>query len=214
MPTPETIIPYGFCHCGCGQKTSLASQTHRAYGHIKGEPIVFIHGHNARGIKRSPETSAKQVLRIRHGHARQSGPSPVWLVWAAMIQRCSDPNCQAFPRYGGRGIKVCDRWRLFENFLADVGERPAGKSIDRYPNNDGNYEPGNVRWATWIEQQNNRRNNRLIEWRGESYTLANLSRMLGVPRTLISDRLKLGWSVEDAVCMPITPKGRYAFRER
>jgi hypothetical protein len=76
-----------------------------------------------------------------------------------MIQRCTDPNCRQWKWYGGRGITVCDRWLVFENFLADMGERPEGKTLDRV-DPDGDYEPGNVRWATTKEQANNRRDSR------------------------------------------------------
>lgn len=74
-----------------------------------------------------------------------------------MIQRCANPNAHAYDRYGGRGIKVCARWLdSFEAFRADMGERPKGRTLDRFPDPDGNYEPGNCRWATWSEQQKNK----------------------------------------------------------
>jgi hypothetical protein len=81
-------------------------------------------------------------------------------TWIKMIQRCYDRQNPKYSYYGGRGIQVCDRWRDFRNFLAEMAERPAGMSIDRFPNNDGNYEPGNCRWATPKEQANNTRRSR------------------------------------------------------
>lgn len=97
-------------------------------------------------------------------------------IWNAMKDRCFNTNNHAYKYYGGRGITVCDRWKdSFENFLEDMGERPSKKhSIDRFPNNNGNYEPGNCRWATMIQQGRNKRDNRLNEEIAEQIRNANL----------------------------------------
>ncbi|MGY8988455.1 MAG: hypothetical protein ACKVG7_07840, partial [Flavobacteriales bacterium] len=106
--------------------------------------------------------------------------------------------------YGGRGISVCDRWRdSFENFLADMGERPSNEhSIDR-KDNDGNYEPDNCRWATKKEQGRNRRSNRILTFNNKTQTLIEWSEELGISSAVIRQRIKAsGWSIEEALTTP------------
>ncbi|UGB26341.1 hypothetical protein LPC10_01630 [Methylorubrum sp. B1-46] len=96
-------------------------------------------------------------LTLRHGHFRDRQRAATYHSWQSMIARCENPNHENFAYYGGRGIEVCPRWRAsFEDFLADMGERPPGRTIDRQDVN-GNYEPSNCRWATAVEQRANQR---------------------------------------------------------
>lgn len=97
---------------------------------------------------------------FNHGHCPASGPTPMYQSWAMMISRCTNPNVKRYVDYGARGIRVCDRWMSFANFLEDMGNRPEGKTLDRI-NNDGNYEPGNCRWATRDQQARNTRQSKL-----------------------------------------------------
>lgn len=122
-----------------------------------------------------------------------------------MRDRCANPKNKAFANYGGRGIRVCDRWQEFKCFYADMGDRPPGMSLDRI-NNDGNYEPGNCRWATRNEQWQNRRpfyKNRFIEFRGKRLGFCSWAREAGIPADTIKRRLKLGWSIDRALTQPV-----------
>jgi len=106
-----------------------------------------------------------------------------------------------FANYGGRGITVCERWRSFWNFLADMGERPPGTCLERI-NNDGNYEPENCRWATMAEQLLNRRNNHRLTVGNETLTITEWSRRSGLQWKTIAERIRRGWNAERAVQTP------------
>jgi hypothetical protein len=135
---------------------------------------------------------------FRHGHAARGKRSKAHGLWADMIQRCTNPNVAKYPIYGGRGIRVCERWREFANFLADMGEPPPGLTLDRIDTN-GNYEPGNCRWLDQRGQQNNRRNNRLLTFNGKTLGITEWSRRSGVYRHTIRRRLERGWPIERAL---------------
>lgn len=127
--------------------------------------------------------------------------SPEYIAWAQMIQRCHNSRSNSFSNYGARGISVCDKWReSFIDFLADVGIRPTkNHSIDRYPDNDGNYEPGNVRWATRRQQQRNTRYSKRVIYNGKPSCITDLAERAGVNRSLVYSRLKQGWTIDRAL---------------
>lgn len=125
-------------------------------------------------------------------------------VWHQMIHRCTNPRSGKWPRYGGRGICVCDRWRnSFDAFLADVGHRPSSRhQLDRI-DNDGHYQPGNVRWATPKQQSRNKSNNRIVAYGGESIPITEALERAEISRFCYYSRLSRGWSAEEALSIPV-----------
>jgi hypothetical protein len=122
-----------------------------------------------------------------------------------MITRCTNAKSNRWKYYGGRGVKVCERWLKYENFLADMGERPSSRhSIDRM-DVDGNYEPGNCRWATAIEQGSNMRTTRMVTAFGVSLSISAWARRTGVKASTIRHRLNKGLKPEDAVSLRARP---------
>lgn len=150
---------------------------------------------------------AKNISKARtvHGHARKGDKaSPTYSSWSSMLTRCTNPNCKAYPNYGGRGIQVCDRWKnSFENFLADMGEKPnKGMSIERL-DPDGHYEPGNCVWANARTQGRNRRNTKLTPeivkaLRAGELSVLDAEKTLGINRnTLYAAKVGRNWSDSD-----------------
>lgn len=129
--------------------------------------------------------------------------SRVYRVWQTMKERCTNPHNKSYARYGARGIKVCAEWtNSFENFLRDMGNPETGLSLERI-NNNGDYCPQNCKWASSLEQANNKRNNKLLEFNGKKQTLAQWSRELNFNYHSIKKRLLDGWHTERAFIEPI-----------
>jgi hypothetical protein len=177
------------CRCDCGGETTITAKVIRS-------------GH-------SQSCGCLQKERVSEANRTHQGSrTKLYKVWTAMKQRCHNPDDPGYHNYGGRGIEVCERWReSFEAFLADVGPKPSDKhSLDRFPNGNGNYEPGNVRWATWTEQMSNTRRTRHIEYGGETLTIKEWSVRTGIAYATLKQRLDNGMSPEAALTTPVLLK--------
>ena len=166
------------CRCLCGNTTIAPTS-------------ALIHG----------ERKSCGCLKRDYPPAKTHGKygSTAYRAWAGMKSRCTLSSQENYYLYGGRGIKACSRWQTFENFYADMGDPPQGMTLDRI-DNDGDYSPENCRWADVVTQANNKRNTRRITFSGVTLSLTQWSRIVGIHRTAIADRLdRGGWSIEDAL---------------
>lgn len=132
--------------------------------------------------------------RIKHGLSH----TPTHHVWREMRNRCTNPKNRAYANYGGRGITVCSEWSDFARFVEDMGLRPEGHQLDRIDNNSG-YSPTNCRWVLQQENLNNKRTNRILEFRGERLTIAQWAHALGFSYRTLNNRINRGWPVERAL---------------
>lgn len=179
------------CLCDCGNETAVMG------GNLSSGNTTSCGCHKLETLGNARRT---------HGKTR----SRLYKVWDGMKERCYNPKNGAFGRYGGRGIEVCDEWKhdfaAFEKWAFDNGYNPLasrGECTLERKNTNGNYAPENCCWATSVEQANNKRNNRLITFSGETKTLAQWSRSTGLPVTTVESRLnKHGWPVEKALTTP------------
>lgn len=183
---PGGTSPRWLCRCDCGVEK------------------VFLLANMVRGTTTS--CGCARTGPVKHGKVGTSE----YTTWASMLQRCYDPGCSSYSRYGGRGITVCDRWRHdFQAFFDDMGPKPTPRhSLDRFPDNNGPYSPSNCRWATPREQSNNTRRNVVLEHAGERHNLSEWAAIKGISRYALFMRLKHGWTVAEALDTPLRPDCR------
>jgi hypothetical protein len=147
-----------------------------------------------------------------HGHATESrGRTPTYRAWESMKRRCTNPAHQHYASYGGRGIDFCVAWKQFSTFLADMGDRPPNRTLERRDNN-GSYEPGNCYWATAKQQARNRRSSVLIEFQGRTQPVAAWCEELGLTYYTVLARLKAGYSPE--IAFRATRPGKFLIDSR
>jgi hypothetical protein len=173
------------CRCECGnqvvvQSSSLSTKRTKSCGCLLRDVMV--------------------AKLTKHGHAPyKRKPSPEYNSWRCMRERCRNSRNNRHKLYGERGITVCERWmNSFSDFLRDMGPRPPGTSLDRIDNN-GNYEPGNCRWATDEQQARNKRNSFRVTLNGQTYHANECAKIYGVNPGTFRDRLRHGWAVERAI---------------
>lgn len=190
-PTPPSTVVYWHCLCECGG-VARARASHLTRGNVK----------SCGCLTHSPITNERRRLAsTSHGRSKTAE----YKIWQAMKERCQNPRHKAYKHYGGRGIEVCTEWAgSFDAFYRFMGPRPSpAHSLDRFPDSDGDYTPGNVRWATQTEQCNNLRKNRHVVYRGGTMTVAQAARRAGVvPANTVYARLHGGWSETAAIETP------------
>lgn len=167
------------CMCSCGTTVEVVSHALTS-GHTK-----------SCGCWKDERNRGTQP---KHGHARRGVKrTPTYKTWQAMMTRCYNEKVKSFKDYGGRGIKVCDEWHLFENFFAYMGNRPEGMTLDRI-DSDKWYTPDNCRWATKIIQARNTKANRIVTFGGKQMTQAEFAEVIGLKQSTVSYRLQKGWT--------------------
>ncbi len=145
--------------------------------------------------------------RLEYHTSHGMSKTKVYSVWCSMIGRCENRSDKAYKNYGARGIKVCERWKKFENFISDMGDRPSNFTIERIDNN-GDYTPDNCVWADHHKQSRNKRNNRLYTVNGETKCLTDWAVDAGITYGAALGRLKRGWTIEEVISTPTLRRGK------
>lgn len=191
------------CLCDCGATKTVNASNLRNGG---SRSCGCLAGEWSKSMGSNPAFVAKRAAsQVRHGHKKRGNASPEYKTWLGMKARCERPTNKDYPRWGGRGIRVCDRWQDFAAFFADMGPKPSpSHSIDRL-DPDANYEPGNCRWATPAEQGGeNKRSNRPVIIDGVSYpTVTAACRAFNTPLSRMSMRLQNGHDIVSAITTPL-----------
>lgn len=137
-------------------------------------------------------------LRTTHGMSK----TRTFRIWSGIRERCHKPYSSRYQYYGARGIKLCDRWQKFENFLADMGQAEQSQTIERI-NNNGDYSPENCIWASQKLQNNNKSNNRFLEYNGQRKTISQWADVIGIHQDILWKRLDRGWSIKKSLTLPL-----------
>lgn len=178
-------VTWWVCACDCGNEKSIRATS-------------IISGH-------TKSCGCKQGAVTKHGKSSHDNYCAEYWTWKSMTRRTTraKKSERCYKNYRGRGIKVCERWMSFENFMEDMGERPSeDHSIDRI-DNDGDYCPENCRWATGKEQARNRRSSKMITYEGETICLTEWAEKLGMSKMVLFKRIELGWTPERAFTTPV-----------
>ncbi len=179
VPSKARAQTRWLCQCECGKQTEVYA-THLRSGNTKSCGCNHANAH-------------REAITT-HGLTK----SRTYRTWAMMKQRCLNPSAKDFHKYGAQGITVCDRWLSFDNFIADMGLRPEGMTLDRI-NNDGPYSPDNCRWATLTEQQANRKRTQFLTYNGETLPISEWARRVGMQNKNLYMRIRYGWTPAQAL---------------
>lgn len=181
------------CKCNCGKET-IAFGNNLKSGHTR-----------SCGCFNKEMVTLRNIKNIKHGHARKSKESKIYIAWQQIIQRCINPNHKRYKDYGARGITVCKQWMKFENFLKDMGEAPIGYQIDRINNNKGYYKE-NCHWTNSKTNNRNKRNNHLETYNGKTQCISVWANEFNIHESTLLNRLNRGWSIKKALITPVRKK--------